>query len=166
MRPGRPIFMTPRFTSPPRIVSALTVAVALAAGPALVGCAGSDPTGAPNQASGGTVTPSASSAQPSPTGPERPDPDPSRLGVSPTRPRPTGPRASSPKPGGPTTLSGTVRAGVEPGCLLLDDYLLVGGPREVIRAGARVTVTGQVRADLMTTCQQGTPFMVQRATPA
>jgi hypothetical protein len=64
------------------------------------------------------------------------------------------------------TLSGTITAGVEPNCVLLDNYLLVGGPRELLKAGARVTVTGRVQADLMTTCQQGTPFMVESAKPA
>lgn len=66
----------------------------------------------------------------------------------------------------PHTLTGTVTAGVEPGCLLLDGYLLVGGDPGVIRAGARITVTGRVVADLMTTCQQGTPFVVRSAEPA
>jgi hypothetical protein len=64
------------------------------------------------------------------------------------------------------TLSGTITAGVEPNCVLLDNYLLVGGPRDVLRAGARVTVTGRVQPDLMTTCQQGTPFRVESAKPA
>jgi hypothetical protein len=64
------------------------------------------------------------------------------------------------------TLTGTVTAGVEPNCLLLDGYLLVGGPREHLRSGARVTVTGRVQADLMTTCQQGTPLVVETAQPA
>jgi hypothetical protein len=64
------------------------------------------------------------------------------------------------------TLTGTVTTGVEANCLLLDGYLLVGGPREQLRGGARVTVTGRVRADLMTTCQQGTPFLVESAQPA
>jgi hypothetical protein len=64
------------------------------------------------------------------------------------------------------TLTGNVTPGVEANCLLLDGYLLVGGPREHLRAGARVTVTGRVQADLMTTCQQGTPFVVETAQPA
>jgi hypothetical protein len=64
------------------------------------------------------------------------------------------------------TLTGTVTAGVEPHCLLLDGYLLVGGDRAVIRAGARLTVTGRVAPDLVTTCQQGTPLVVTTARPA
>lgn len=88
---------------------------------------------------------------------------------------PAGPAASSSaakagtapgKPAGPMTLTGTVVAGVEPNCVLLDNYLLVGGPRELLTSGKRVTVTGRVQADLMTTCQQGTPFVVETAKPA
>ena len=64
------------------------------------------------------------------------------------------------------TLTGTITAGAEHQCLLLDGYLLVGGDRAVIRAGARVTVTGRVVPDLITTCQQGTPLMVTSVQPA
>jgi hypothetical protein len=49
---------------------------------------------------------------------------------------------------------------------LLDGNLLVGGPRDVLKPGARVTVTGHSQPDLMTTCQQGTPFVVDTAKPA
>jgi hypothetical protein len=59
-----------------------------------------------------------------------------------------------------------VRPGVEPGCLLLQGYLLLGGPRELLRDGAQVKVTGRVQPDLVTTCQQGTPFVVEAAEPA
>jgi len=68
--------------------------------------------------------------------------------------------------GRPMTLTGTVTAGVENTCLLLDGHLLVGGPRDLLHGGARVTVTGYVQRDLMTICQQGIPFMVQRVEPA
>lgn len=64
------------------------------------------------------------------------------------------------------TITGTVTVGVEVGCLLLDGYLLIGGDPDVVRGGARVTVTGRVDRDLMTTCQQGTPFVVTSARPA
>ncbi|MDR6321853.1 hypothetical protein J3R03_006049 [Actinoplanes couchii] len=63
------------------------------------------------------------------------------------------------------TLTGTVTAGVEHGCLLLGEHLLVGGDRALIRAGAYVTVTGEVVPDLMTTCQQGIPFVVAEVRP-
>ena len=35
--------------------------------------------------------------------------------------------------------------------------------RELLTAGALVTVTGRVEPDLMTTCQQGTPLIVESA---
>ena len=99
------------------------------------------------------------------------------MSVSPTDPPTRGGPASktpgspaagpgSPTTAGTTTLTGTVTAGVEAGCVLLDRYLLVGGPRELLRAGATVTVTGRVQPDLMTTCQQGTPFVVESARAA
>ena len=64
------------------------------------------------------------------------------------------------------TLTGTITAGAEHQCLLLDGYLLVGGDRAVIRAGVRVTVTGRVVPDLVTTCQQGVPLVVISSRPA
>jgi hypothetical protein len=70
----------------------------------------------------------------------------------------------SPRP--PLTLTGTVEAGVERGCLLLDGYLLLGGDRTLIVAGARVTVTGRPEPGTLTTCQQGTPFRVETTEPA
>jgi hypothetical protein len=67
---------------------------------------------------------------------------------------------------GLSTLTGTVTAGVEAHCLLINGFLLVGGDRSVLKPGARVTVTGRVDRDLVTTCQQGTPFVVTSAAPA
>jgi hypothetical protein len=60
-------------------------------------------------------------------------------------------------------MTGTVTAGVEPNCLVMNGHLLVGGPRDIVKAGANVTVTGKVQPDMMTTCQQGTPFLVESA---
>ena len=89
---------------------------------------------------------------------------------------PTAPPASPPatRPAGPSgevTLTGTVRAGVEPDCLLLEAenggrYLLVGGERAQLRPGARVAVTGRVDPDLLSTCQQGQPLVVAAVEPA
>lgn len=67
---------------------------------------------------------------------------------------------------GLSSLTGTVTTGVEPNCLLIDGFLLIGGDRAVLKPGARVTVTGRVDRDVVTTCQQGTPFVVTRAAPA
>jgi hypothetical protein len=68
---------------------------------------------------------------------------------------------------GPETKTGTVVAGVEPNCLLLEgagDPLLLIFKDEALRStakvGSRVTVSGTAEPGTMTTCQQGTPFMV------
>ncbi|MEO3743810.1 hypothetical protein [Plantactinospora sp. B5E13] len=136
-------------------------AAVLAVGLTLTACDGSSPSTEPEGA------PMTSSAQPDPTGsaaPTGPAPGPTGS-AAPTGVPPTGPtRGAPPSPGSELTLTGVVREGVERGCYLLDNYLLVGGPRDVITAGGRVTVTGRVQTDLMTTCQQGVPFRVETAT--
>ncbi|MGI5145580.1 hypothetical protein ACQEVC_04150 [Plantactinospora sp. CA-294935] len=139
------------------------VGAVLAAGLALAGCADSGST--PPSESGGTPVTLHPSPGPSsgPSGPPGGAPTPPSDPTANPAPPTTPPRGGA-APSGTTTLSGTVQAGVEPNCVLLDGYLLVGGPRDVITAGARVTVVGEVRADLMTTCQQGIPFQVQSAT--
>jgi hypothetical protein len=65
------------------------------------------------------------------------------------------------------TISGTVSAGVEPHCLILQDskgshVLIFGNPslRNSAPAGADVTLVGQSEPTMMTTCQQGVPFIV------
>jgi Protein of unknown function (DUF5818) len=75
------------------------------------------------------------------------------------------PVAGPPPPTGEVTLVGTVMAGVEPNCLLLDAenggrYLLIGGRRAELRPGRRVAVTGRVDRNLVSTCQQGEPLVV------
>ncbi|MEW2383232.1 hypothetical protein AB0873_14250 [Micromonospora sp. NPDC047707] len=116
---------------------------------------------------------------PTPTGAspvtDSPIPEPTTPGAvpptSPAAPTQPVPTVSPKQPGGPTkpppvgaaTLTGKVESGVEPGCLLLDGYLLIGGPRDVLTAGATVTVTGKIQPDMMTTCQQGIPFLVETA---
>ncbi|MEV7232283.1 hypothetical protein AB0M79_35580 [Polymorphospora sp. NPDC051019] len=127
----------------------------------LVGACAQDGTAAPSPGptQGGTVTsPSGSEDLPVPT--VKPTPDRTATG-----PGATGAPGPTRRPPGLMTLTGTVTAGVEPNCFLLDGYLLVGGT-PTVRAGARVTVTGRVQADMMTTCQQGTPFVVEAAEPA
>ena len=79
-----------------------------------------------------------------------------------TSPATTGPAP----PAGEVTVTGTVSEGVEPGCLLLDGYLLVGGDRDQLRPGARVAVTGRVDRGLLSTCQQGVPLVVASVEPA
>lgn len=75
--------------------------------------------------------------------------------------------------GSTTTITGTVTAGVEPGCTLLKEtaggtHLLVFSD-ETLRAsakeGAKVSVTGVPQPGMMSTCQQGDPFLVSSVTP-
>ncbi|MGW4465692.1 hypothetical protein [Micromonospora sp. NPDC004704] len=115
--------------------------------------------------------PSLSSVKPSDPNAEPPlPPANSTAPASPTRSNPAGPTPTkspgAPASAGALTLTGVITPGVEPNCLLLDGHLLLGGPRDQLRSGARVTVTGQVRPGMMTTCQQGTPFMVESVKPA
>jgi hypothetical protein len=106
-------------------------------------------------------------------GPDRDDSGPGQGGAT-TVPTtlPGGAPATEPtRPAGQAAVTGTVREGVEPGCLLLDAedgrrYLLVGGERAELEAGARVKVTGRLAPDLVSTCQQGEPLVVASIEPA
>jgi len=76
--------------------------------------------------------------------------------------------SSKPGSGSQLTISGTVESGVESGCLVLEyDGTLYGifgsFDSSVVYAGAEVTLHGQVDNGMMTTCQQGTPFVVEDA---
>ena len=68
--------------------------------------------------------------------------------------------------GGKSELTGTVEAGVESGCLVLTDAggavvaNLIGLDAATTPVGTEVVVTGEFQQDLMTTCQQGSPFVV------
>ncbi|MEV0156203.1 hypothetical protein AB0H57_21085 [Micromonospora sp. NPDC050686] len=140
-------------------VPALLLCAALSA----CGGQGTDTGNPPPEPSGGsTVTVPPTSDPTDPVTPQPATPQPPTV-VPPTK-KPAGP--SLPPGPGAHTLTGTVAAGVEPNCLLLDGYLLVGGPRDVLRPGAKVTVEGRVQPDMMTTCQQGTPFVVEAASRA
>ncbi|QSB04482.1 hypothetical protein [Natronoglycomyces albus] len=76
---------------------------------------------------------------------------------------------SDDKSTGATTISGTIEAGVEHGCLVMtaEDgvvYGLFGGDEAVMQAGNDVTLHGEVDENVMSFCQQGTPFVVSQAT--
>jgi hypothetical protein len=86
----------------------------------------------------------------------------------PSSPGPAGSASSaaSSSPSG-ETISGTVAAGVEPNCLLLQGdgkphLLIFADPalKAQAKVGATVTVVGTAKPAQMTTCQQGTPFVV------
>lgn len=155
--------MTRRHRGPYAALAA-ALSVALSAG-AVAGCAGTSPVGAGSSASAPS---GATSGEPSgvpESGGVSPEPSVSYGGgarppvVPPVKPRPGG--------GGVKLVTGTVSAGVEPGCLLLDTgaerwVLLTTDARQrsAARPGTRVTVTGTARPDLVTTCQQGTPLQV------
>jgi hypothetical protein len=76
--------------------------------------------------------------------------------------------AASPSPSASSvTISGTVSAGVEPHCLILRDaagshslYFHDESLRPLAPAGAKVTLIGHPEPGMMTTCQQGEPFIV------
>jgi hypothetical protein len=61
-------------------------------------------------------------------------------------------------------VKGTVSDGVEPGCLVLKAkgvaYVLIWRQGTVVTG--QVEVEGTVQPDLRTTCQQGTPLVVER----
>ncbi|MEV0650894.1 hypothetical protein AB0I28_37155 [Phytomonospora sp. NPDC050363] len=72
-----------------------------------------------------------------------------------------------PTKGKSVTITGTVEAGVEHGCLVLNangkTYSLLGGDKQILTAGTQVEVTGHEAPDVMSFCQQGLPFQVETA---
>ena len=83
---------------------------------------------------------------------------------------PTGPPEDLPRPSkagkhSTVRVKGTVSDGVESGCMLLTSggvvYQLLWRGRPSY-TGAEIEVEGTVQPDLMTTCQQGTPLVVER----
>jgi hypothetical protein len=74
---------------------------------------------------------------------------------------------SSGPAGADETLSGTVEAGVEPGCLVLKgtgkDHVLLFDQQSLkaqVKIGSPITVVGKAEPTQLTTCQQGIPFIV------
>ena len=113
-------------------------------------------------------------AEPSTTGstagpPSDPPSDPA-TGSTPGLPDDRLPPDPSAKPRDVRTLTGVLAAGVEAGCLLLQEggrsWLLLGPDVAGARPGTRVVVVGTPSPGTMSTCQQGTPFVVTRLDPA
>jgi len=76
------------------------------------------------------------------------------------------PSSGRPAAGG-QTITGTVTAGVEPNCLLLTDsagshLLIFDDPamRADAAVGSKVKIVGKAQPNMMSTCQQGVPFIV------
>jgi hypothetical protein len=76
------------------------------------------------------------------------------------------PSTSAPGKGtGQVVVRGTLRKGVEPGCLLLDGqdkhaYLLLDGPQGQLQAGSRVEVVGQPVDQIASFCGEGSTLSV------
>jgi len=133
-----------------RFAVALTLLVCLAgcAGNNASPSAGSSETSAPPSSSSPASSAPGSSASPAPSL------EPSESGVA-------------------ETLTGTVEAGVEANCKLIRDdagnhTLYFDDPSLKAKApvGKKVTVTGHSKPSMITTCQQGTPFIVTSVGPA
>lgn len=156
----------PRPTCMPRFV-ALAGGLLLALGTVTACGDAGDPASTTTATVGAATTPATAPASPTTAsrGPTRPTPDP-RI-TSATSPV----EETAPPPGraGPTTLTGTLDAGVEAGCRVLivdgQTFQLVGQLRGV-DVGRRVTVTGYADPTLATTCQQGMPFVVRSVATA
>jgi hypothetical protein len=95
-------------------------------------------------------------------------PTPSSSPSAPASPSPvSSSSASSSSASSSETISGTLSAGVEPHCLILRDatgshsiYFHDESLRPQAPAGAHVTLVGHPEPGMMTTCQQGEPFIV------
>jgi hypothetical protein len=135
-----------------RVVLGVMVAIIVMVMLSMAGCGRTASTPSP----GGTVSTSASSAESG-----RPSTTPTSLPAV-TR---TPPKSF---PAGEMAVRGVVEEGVEAGCTILRSdtgttYLLLGGDRATLSFGRRVEVVGVPKPDLVTTCQQGVPFMVTSA---
>ena len=134
--------------------SALILVGAALCGVSLVACGSSTPN-APST----TAPPAASSALSTSAAPSAAGPS----GRPSTGATATGATGAT---GGTTTLTGTIEAGVESGCFVLvgqDGTVLanlIGVDAVATPAGSVVDVTGTFEEDMMTTCQQGTPFSI------
>ena len=82
--------------------------------------------------------------------------------VPPTSAKPVPPATTPSVAGRQVVVEGTVEAGVEPGCKVLNtdagQYLLLGD----VPLGVEVKITGVPATGVSTTCQQGTPLRVTK----
>ena len=92
----------------------------------------------------------------------------SSMPTTPFSPKPTPSTKATTQ--GEITITGVVEEGVERGCTVLRSgdqlYQLIGSADPRITPGTRLRVRGRPNPNLMTTCQQGTPFQVVDIQPA
>ncbi len=91
-------------------------------------------------------------------------------GASPTSTSTRPPTSGHAPTGNQVVVRGTLRKGVEPGCLLLDGqdkraYLLLDGDRGKLRAGTRVQVTGEQVDQMVSSCGEGVALSVTSVQP-
>lgn len=136
------------------------VLIAVVAALATAGCARSTDTGG--------QPPAASSSDPG--GP--PPASSASPGLPESSDLPAPSKGGDPGDTGAQTITGKVSAGVEPNCLVLtgggQSHLLIfddAALKAEAKEGATVVVTGRADPSLMTTCQQGTPFLVTAVRP-
>jgi hypothetical protein len=113
--------------------------------------AGAAPTAGPSSS---TAAAPPSTASPSTSAPTTVTPSPTTAGAG----------------AGQVVVRGTVRTGVERGCLLLDGqdnqvYLLLDAAEGQLQAGARVEVVGQPVDHLVSVCGEGSPLSVVSVRP-
>lgn len=147
---------------PLRPLGATTLAALTALGLSalgLVGCGSAVvASGGPTSSAGSTPTATSTSA------PTTTDPTSAPTTSTPATTDPSTPVV--PVHSGPAAVTGTIREGVEPSCVVLGPYVLTGteslpaAQRDLLRVGATVAVTGQVDPGMASYCQQGTLLTV------
>lgn len=146
-------------------VRAFVVMLAVAVAIAVSGCGGG------GEAESGAVSPAATGTTATSTTP----PDGPASSGSPTEPVPTTSTPTDPdipatvvSPGPRVVVSGSVEAGVEAGCLILEGYQLVADSAlwySALTAGDPVEVTGYVDNGRPSMCQQAKPLVVTDVRP-
>ncbi len=147
---------------------AAALAAAVTAVLAMAACAQPGTTGTVRDVGAPQPSGPANIAAPEPSGPPAggtpaPQPSPTSTVLPPDSHTPP-PASGAPK--GDVVLSGSVHAGAEPTCLLLDsdkiEYLLLTPDVTAMRAGQSVVVVGHPAQGIMTHCMQGMPFQVDK----
>jgi hypothetical protein len=138
----------------------MVAAAAVMAWLLLAGCAA--PPAERGSASGGAASTLGPPSSTAPGSPSTSAPAPSTA--------PPAPPTSAGKGSGQVVVRGTVRNGVEPGCVLLDGqdkqaYLLLDARRGQLQAGARVEVVGQPVDHLASFCGEGSALSVVSVRP-